>query len=103
MLAKKDPKTPLEVFEEQAEEEEEEFLDSGDSGPDESEDEEELKSRKFVFILKNLTPDANGKTLGSVTIETRPEWAPVGVQHFHDLVDDGFYKGCRFFRVLPDL
>jgi len=38
---------------------------------------------------------------GTVKIQMRPDWAPRGVQRFTDLTDQGFWDGCRFFRVLP--
>lgn len=38
---------------------------------------------------------------GTVVIEVHRDWAPVGADHFYDLVKSGFYDGARFFRVLP--
>ena len=35
-------------------------------------------------------------------IDVHPAWAPIGAAHFRELVEDGFYDGCRFFRVIPD-
>lgn len=55
-------------------------------------------SRKFRMQLAGLK---NGAT-GSVLFETRPDWAPLGVEHFHKLLDEHFYDQCRFFRVLPN-
>ena len=52
--------------------------------------------RTFIFHLDHLK-DGNQ---GQITIQTHPEWAPLGVQQFHKLVDEGFYKDCRFFRVV---
>ncbi len=39
-------------------------------------------------------------TKGNFTVVVHPDWAPVGAQHFRDLVEDGFYDNCAFFRVL---
>ena len=30
-----------------------------------------------------------------------PEWAPHGAARLRELVEDKFYHGARFFRVLP--
>jgi peptidyl-prolyl cis-trans isomerase A (cyclophilin A) len=38
---------------------------------------------------------------GQVTIEVYRDWAPVGVDHFHQLLKAGFYDGARFFRIVP--
>lgn len=56
------------------------------------------EGRVFTFELGNL----KGATTGSFTIRTRPSWAPLGVIQFHELVDSGFFDGCRFFRVVPN-
>lgn len=37
---------------------------------------------------------------GDVLIEVHRDWAPIGADHFRELVEAGFYDGCRFFRVL---
>mmetsp|Transcript_11785 Transcript_11785/g.27587 ORF Transcript_11785/g.27587 Transcript_11785/m.27587 type:complete len:289 (+) Transcript_11785:265-1131(+) len=53
-------------------------------------------SRTFTFELSRLT----GGKKGEIVIKTRPDWAPVGVEHFHELLDNDFYKDAKFFRVV---
>lgn len=40
-------------------------------------------------------------TKGNVTVEVKPDWAPIGAERFRQLVESGFYDGVKFFRVLP--
>lgn len=63
-----------------------------------SEEEKGDGGRRFTFELESLNDGAKGK----VVIETKPEWAPLGVAHFHELMDDHFYDMAKFFRVVPN-
>ncbi|GEM_PF-140242 len=40
-------------------------------------------------------------TMGDFTLELEPEKAPVTVENFLEYVDDGFYDGTIFHRVIP--
>jgi len=37
---------------------------------------------------------------GTFVIEVTRAWAPQGADRFYNLVKNGYYDGCRFFRVL---
>jgi cyclophilin family peptidyl-prolyl cis-trans isomerase len=37
---------------------------------------------------------------GAITLELHREWAPIGVDHFYNLVLAGYYDENRFFRVI---
>ena len=39
---------------------------------------------------------------GLVEIQVHRDWAPVGADHFYQLVKAGYYDGARFFRVVPN-
>jgi peptidyl-prolyl cis-trans isomerase A (cyclophilin A) len=39
---------------------------------------------------------------GPVVITVHRAWAPLGADRFYNLVKNGFYDDCRFFRVLDD-
>lgn len=39
---------------------------------------------------------------GDVVVECHKDWAPVGAQHFYDLVKAGFFNGVKFFRVVKE-
>ncbi|MFN9719468.1 MAG: peptidylprolyl isomerase [Planctomycetota bacterium] len=38
---------------------------------------------------------------GDFVVLVHREWAPTGAQRFYELVKDGFYDECRYFRVVP--
>jgi len=50
------------------------------------------------FQLQFLT-DIDG--FGAVVLNITRKWAPLGVDHLFSLVQDGFYDGAAFFRVVP--
>ena len=39
-------------------------------------------------------------TAGDFVVEVRREWAPRGVDRFHNLIREGFFGDVRFFRVI---
>lgn len=41
-------------------------------------------------------------TKGDFTVEIHPEWAPNGAHHFKELVEDGYFTECGFFRAVPN-
>jgi peptidyl-prolyl cis-trans isomerase A (cyclophilin A) len=38
---------------------------------------------------------------GTFTVEVTRAWAPLGADRLYNLIQNGFYDGGRFFRVLP--
>jgi peptidyl-prolyl cis-trans isomerase A (cyclophilin A) len=41
-------------------------------------------------------------TKGEFVLEVNRDWAPIGVDRFHELVTSGYYDSAKFFRVVPD-
>lgn len=39
---------------------------------------------------------------GIFVVEVHRDWAPNGADRFYNLVKNGFYNNCRFFRVVPN-
>jgi peptidyl-prolyl cis-trans isomerase A (cyclophilin A) len=39
---------------------------------------------------------------GDTVIECHRDWSPYGADRFYELVNSGYYDGCRAFRVIPD-
>ena len=40
-------------------------------------------------------------TKGDILIDVHPDWAPNGAARFLELVENDFYDGVKFFRVVP--
>lgn len=61
-------------------------------------------SLKSPASMKEQAPavyKANFETsAGTFVIEVHRDWAPKGADRFYNLVKNGFYDDCRFFRVL---
>jgi peptidyl-prolyl cis-trans isomerase A (cyclophilin A) len=41
-------------------------------------------------------------TKGTFTMEVTRAWAPIGADRFYNLVKNGYYNNCRFFRVMAN-
>ncbi|MFO0919328.1 MAG: peptidylprolyl isomerase [Planctomycetaceae bacterium] len=41
-------------------------------------------------------------TKGTFVVDVHRDWAPRGADRFYQLVNEGYYDGCRFFRVMPN-
>ena len=41
-------------------------------------------------------------TKGDFIVDVTREWAPIGADRFYNLVKNGYYDHCRFFRVVED-
>ena len=63
-------------------------------------------SLKNPAALKEQAP-ATFKALfetsaGNFVVEVHRDWAPNGADRFYNLVKNGFFDNCRFFRVVPN-
>ena len=41
-------------------------------------------------------------TKGVIVAEVHRDWSPFGADRFYNLVNNGFFNGVRFFRVIPN-
>jgi cyclophilin family peptidyl-prolyl cis-trans isomerase len=60
--------------------------------------EEVEEGRLFTIELSSLKDGATG----SIVIRTKPSWAPLGVEHLHELIDANYFENAKFFRVVPN-
>ena len=59
--------------------------------------------RSEITVDSATVPAARVTTsLGTFVVQLYPEQAPVSVENFLQYVDDGFYNGTVFHRVIPD-
>lgn len=69
-----------------------------------SSDESKRASTPAPSAKKEPAPDIYHVKLdtskGVVDVEVHRDWAPIGADHFYELVKNGFYDGDRFFRVV---
>jgi len=71
----------------------------GCSSSDESKKVEVLKAAAKVEKTPDVFHAVFDTSKGQVVVEVHRDWAPVGVDHFFNLIQTGFYDGVRFFRV----
>ena len=57
-------------------------------------------STELAQNTMNVTYVKLETTKGDVIIEVHPDWAPNGAKRFLELVENDFYDGVKFFRVL---
>ena len=62
-------------------------------------------SLKNPAALKERAPNVYkvkfDTSAGIFEVEVNADWAPNGADRFYNLVKNGYYDGCRFFRVVP--
>lgn len=58
---------------------------------------EEMENTKVKFEM-----EYNGESMGSFVVEVYPEYAPITAANFVMLVEQGFYDGLTFHRIVDD-
>lgn len=54
------------------------------------------------FFLEGLDSSIDGSSsFGSFVLQVRPDWAKLGAARVRELVQQRFFDGCGFFRVVP--
>jgi peptidyl-prolyl cis-trans isomerase A (cyclophilin A) len=81
-----------------------------DAAEDDSDDDSDTAPNRAVLLdpshesWSRQAPDVYKVTFvttkGDVVIQVTREWAPLGADRFYNLVDNGFYDGCQFYRVI---
>ena len=74
------------------------------------EDKKEGSDANFIDISDlNFTPEDGKcyaviavKDFGKIVVELLPDYAPITVEHFINVVNSGFYSGTTFHRILSD-
>ncbi len=61
--------------------------------PDDKDDDASTYDPKLSYVLLECSN-------GDVVLEVHPGWAPIGAAHFLKLVDEGYYDGAPWFRVI---
>jgi peptidyl-prolyl cis-trans isomerase A (cyclophilin A) len=60
-----------------------------------------MNPAKLKERAPNLFKAKFDTTAGVFVIEVHADWAPNGADRFYNLVKNGYYDNCRFFRVVP--
>ncbi len=55
---------------------------------------------RVTLTVAELIDDKNPTEIGKITVELRPDKAPLTVENFLSLVEKGFYNGLIFHRVI---
>ena len=87
--ARKDTQTPPEIPD-------------PDPGEFDTNSDEDLPDSEAVDVPKTGVYTVKVESsAGDYMIEVHRDWAPIGAERFYQLVKDGYYDECRYFRVVP--